>query len=157
MQRIAVKCLLFILAGLLSHSLLVRDVASAECGNVYPGARVGPPPEWTFWADGSACFVRWAIESPDQQEKLLEQCQNTPGARFVHFEAAKEGGQGICIFKVLDDQAVEPAASASASLGVEKDPPAVMSTAAPAEELSPEQTLEALEAMVRTRNEECLA
>ena len=157
MQRIAVKCLFFILAGLLSQSLLVRDVTSAECGDVYRGARIGPPPEWTFWADGSACFVRWAIESPDQQEKLLEQCQNTPGARFVHFEAAKEGGQGICVFKVLDDQAVEPTASASASPRIEKDAPAVMPSAPPAEGLSPEQTLEALEAMVRTRNEECLA
>jgi hypothetical protein len=156
MQRIAVKCLLFLLAGLLSQSLLVRDATSAECGDVYRGARVGPPPEWTFWADGSACFVRWAIESPEQQEKLLQQCQNTPSARFIHFEAAKGGGQGICIFKVLDDQAVEPAESASV-LPVVKDPPPVPPNAPPAEELSPEQALEKLEAMVRSRNEECLA
>ena len=159
MQRIAVKCLFYILAGLLSQSLLARGVASAECGDVYPGARVGPPPEWTFWADGSACFVRWAVESPDQHEQLLEQCQNTPGARFVHFEPARDGSQSICIFKVLDDQAVEPTANASASSPVEMDslPVAPRLSGLPAKELSPEQALEELEAMVRIRNEECLA
>lgn len=157
MQRIAVTCLSFVLVGLFSQSLPARDVAAAECSDVYAGARVGPPPEWTFWADGAACFVRWSIESPGQEDKLLEQCRNTPGARFVHFEPARKSGQSICIFKILDVQTAEAAEAAGASPPVEADPAVVVPNSQPAEKRSPEKLLEDLEAMVRARNEECLA
>ena len=157
MQRIAVKCLVLVLAGLLSQSLPAREAVGAECGDVYPGARVGPPPEWSFWADGSACFVRWAVENPDQEEELLEQCRNTPGARFVHFEPAEKGRQSICIFKVLDTQTAEAPATTPASPTVGTDRSVAQPKNPPADELSPEKVLEEIEAMVRARNEECLA
>src|SRR5262245_44883072 len=155
MQRIAVTCLFVVLAVLFSQSLLTQDAAAAECGDIYHGARVGPPPEWTFWADGAACFVRWPVESPEQESKLMEQCQNTPGARFVDFEPAGQGSQSICIFKILDAQAAE--ASVATSTPAKPDPASVKAENQPVGERSPEKLLADLEAMVRARNEDCLA
>ncbi len=157
MQRIAQNCLFFVLAGLLSLGIQVRDVAGAQCGEVYPGARVGPPPEWTFWADGAACYVRWPAENPIEEEKLAEQCRNTPGARFVHFEPAKNGGQSICIFKVVDTQTVQATASTAGSQLTQSEQPIIEQPSRPVEARRPEEVLEGLEAMVRARNEECLA
>jgi hypothetical protein len=157
MQRIAVTCLSFVVAWLINQNLLTGDAAAAECGDVYPGARVGPPPEWTFWADGAACFVRWQAESPDQEAKLLEKCRNTPGARFVDFEPAGKGEQSICIFKILDTQTAEASEGADTSPPAEVEPAAVETKGPPTEERSPEKLVEDLEAMVRARNEECLA
>lgn len=90
--------------------------AAGQCADIYPGARIGPPPEWTFWADGSACFVRWPITNAGDENKLLARCRGTPGSRFVHFERSKSAAQSICIFKVLDvanptDSALSPQAA----------------------------------------------
>lgn len=155
-MRIAVKCLYFVLAVLFCQSLPTSEAAAAECGDIYPGARVGPPPEWTFWADGSACFVRWEVDSPSREEELLEQCRNTPGARFVSFEPAKNGGQSICIFKLLDVQAAEAAESTTAS-DPKSDAATVAPKRSPTEKQNSEKVLEEIDAMVRGRNEECLA
>jgi hypothetical protein len=157
MQRIVVTCLAFILAGLFGQILLAGHAAAAECGDVYAGARVGPPPEWTFWADGAACFVRWPVENPGREDELLEQCRNTPGARFVHFEPAGKNGQSICIFKILDAQTAEASQTAAPLPQVEADPQVTAPKSPPAEERTPEKLFEDLEAMVRARNEECLA
>jgi hypothetical protein len=157
MQRIAVTCLFFVFASLLSQSLLTRDAAAAECGDIYAGARVGPPPEWTFWADGSACFVRWQVEGPDHEAKLMEQCRNTPGARFVDFEPAGQDNQSICIFKILDVQTAEASQAAATPAPAKSDPASVKAKSPPVGERNPEKLLEDLEAMVRARNEDCLA
>src|SRR5687767_13936924 len=88
---------------LLLCSLPSQETAAAtQCSDIYPGAKIGPPPEWTFWGDGSACFVRWAVDSSGDEEKLFERCRSTPGSRFVHFERNKGTGQSICIFRILD-------------------------------------------------------
>jgi hypothetical protein len=96
------------LAFLLGAALATEHAAASTCGRVYPGALQGPPPEWTFWADGSACYVRWQ-SSDVPEERLFEKCRRTPGARFIHFE--KDHGAGsICVFKVLASSD-EPASS----------------------------------------------
>lgn len=87
------------LAFIFAMVLAAESAAGSSCGRVYPGALQGPPPEWTFWADGSACYVRW--QSPDTpEERLSEKCRQTPGARFIHFER-DHGAGSICVFKVL--------------------------------------------------------
>jgi hypothetical protein len=78
------------------------NAGATECDDIFPGAQRGPPHEWTFWGDGSACFVRWISKDANDQERLLAQCRNTAGARFVDFELDKETGVGICLFKILD-------------------------------------------------------
>jgi hypothetical protein len=95
--------LLYWSAVLLCIALLPTPAvaAPAQCSDIYPGAEIGPPPEWTFWGDGSACYVRWTPETSQHEDKLLEQCRNTSGARFVHFERDKGAGHSICLFKIL--------------------------------------------------------
>ena len=88
------------LAVLFALVATAEPAAGASCSRVHPGALPGPPPEWTFWADGAACYVRW--QSPDiPQERLFETCRRTPGARFIHFEKDRGAGS-ICIFKLLN-------------------------------------------------------
>jgi hypothetical protein len=77
---------------------------ASQCSDVYPDARQGPPPEWSFWADGSACFVRWKTNSSLDEDGFTAQCRNTPGVRFIHFEP-DSGAGSICIFKLLDSEA----------------------------------------------------
>ena len=88
------------LAVFLALVATAAPAAGLSCGSIHPGALPGPPPEWTFWADGAACYVRW--QNPDTpEERLAEQCRQTPGARFIHFERDRGAGS-ICIFKVLN-------------------------------------------------------
>jgi hypothetical protein len=76
---------------------------ASQCSDVYPDARQGPPPEWTFWADGSACYIRWKTNNSVEEEALIAQCRDTPGVRFIHFE--RDSGTGsICIFKLLNSE-----------------------------------------------------
>lgn len=89
-----------VLLAQLWSSIFVAQAQAAQCSDIYPDARVGPPPEWTFWGDGSACFVRWDAQK-GSETALLEQCQKTPNARFVHFEPDNGEGRSICIFKLL--------------------------------------------------------
>jgi hypothetical protein len=98
-MRVAPRSL-FICISILGLGLVPGAATATECDDIYPGARIGPPPEWTFWGDGSACFVRWEPQNPDHEERLLAQCRDTQGARFVHFEPDKGAGHSICIFKV---------------------------------------------------------
>jgi hypothetical protein len=79
------------------------QAAAAQCSDIYPGAEIGPPPEWRFWRDGSACFVRWVSQDAEHEERLSSRCRETVGARFVHFERDRGVGHSICIFKALDD------------------------------------------------------
>lgn len=117
MRRILLSCSLLLLC---SH-LVQGTTAATQCGDVYPDAKIGPPPEWTFWADGSACFIRWAIASPSDEDKLRDRCRSTPGSRFVHFERTKGTGQSICIFKILDMATpVQSASSTPASENSER-------------------------------------
>lgn len=97
MRRVLISCSLMCLC-----SLAQETAAATQCSDIYPEARIGPPPEWTFWGDGAACFVRWSVASASDEDKLLERCRSTPEARFVHFERSKGSGQSICIFKILD-------------------------------------------------------
>src|SRR5688572_8171368 len=102
MRDFAWRALLYCSVILLCVAGMRGHAAAAQCSDVYPGARIGPPPEWTFWGDGSACFVRWPAGGLGDEAKLLERCRSTPGSRFVHFERSKGTGQSICIFKILD-------------------------------------------------------
>lgn len=108
-------CLLTLVCFALAHG----QAAAAECSEVYPDAQVGPPPEWKFWGDGSACFVRWVPETPDHEDMLLAQCRETAGARFVHFERDSGAGHSICIFKIIDasspSKASDPGAAEAAN------------------------------------------
>lgn len=88
------------LAAFLALIVTAEPAAGSNCDRIHPGALPGPPPEWTFWADGAACYVRW--QKPDiPEERLSERCRRTPGARFIHFEKDRGAGS-ICIFKVLN-------------------------------------------------------
>ena len=80
--------------------IAAASVAAPTCGEIYPGAKIGPPPEWNFWGYGSACYVRWVPKDDLDRERLLAQCQNTTGARFVHFEINSEIGDTLCLFKI---------------------------------------------------------
>jgi hypothetical protein len=80
--------------------VFTKGAAAAQCNDIYPRAEMGPPPEWTFWGDGSACFVRWVPQDAAHEERLFSRCRETIGARFVHFERDKGVGHSICIFKV---------------------------------------------------------
>src|SRR5688572_10855203 len=102
MRDFAWRALLYCSVILLCVAGMRGHAAAAQCDEIYPGAQIGPPPEWTFWGDGSACFVRWFSKDVNDQERLLAQCRNTAGARFVDFELDKETGRGICLFKILD-------------------------------------------------------
>lgn len=93
--------LLYCSAIFLCIVVLPTHAVAAQCSDIYPGAEIGPPPEWTFWGDGSACYVRWTPETSQHEDKLLEQCRNTSGARFVHFERDIGAGHSICLFKIL--------------------------------------------------------
>ena len=101
MRDSARRVLLYSLVIFLCVALLREHAAAAQCTDIYPGAEIGPPPEWTFWGDGSACYVRWVPETSQHEDKLLEQCRNTSGARFIHFERDKGAGHSICLFKIL--------------------------------------------------------
>jgi hypothetical protein len=93
--RIALTSLLALLSlGLASPP------AAAKCGDIYPGALQGPPPEWNFWADGSACYVRWKADGGDESQ-LASRCRNMQGVRFVYFEP-DSGAGSICVFKLLN-------------------------------------------------------
>jgi hypothetical protein len=98
--RLALYCIL----TLLCLGLTAGSSKASQCSDVYPDARRGPPPEWTFWADGSACYVRWAANEELDEKALIAQCRNTPGVRFVHFEPDNGAGHSICIFKLLNAQ-----------------------------------------------------
>jgi hypothetical protein len=157
MRVAAREGLSFAAALLLGLALNSGKGSAAECGDVYDGAKVGPPPEWSFWADGSACFVRWVPDDDSHEERLLERCQNTPGARFVHFERRKTNGHSICIFKVLDSEPGELLVQQSEPLPLEGKADLQGEPASqPAPAADPEIVLENLEALVRGRNEDCL-
>jgi hypothetical protein len=91
---------LFIAIVTLGAGLFAGSAEATRCDDIYPGGRIGPPPEWTFWGDGSACFVRWVPINRAHEEQLWERCRTTFGARFVHFEPNKGTGHSICIYKV---------------------------------------------------------
>src|SRR5688572_29265703 len=83
--KLLAHCSLILLCVALTHG----RAGAAQCADVYSGAQIGPPPEWSFWADGPACFVRWRPESRENEDRLLVQCRATAGARYVHFERAQ--------------------------------------------------------------------
>jgi hypothetical protein len=158
MRVAAREGLSFAAALLLGLALNSGNGSAAECGDVYEGAKVGPPPEWSFWADGSACFVRWVPDDDSHEERLVERCQNTPGARFVHFERRKGSGHSICIFKVLNSEPDETLAQQSEPMLVEGGKADLQGNIAsrPAPPSDPDIVLENLEVLVRGRNEDCL-
>jgi hypothetical protein len=145
-------------------ALACGEARAAQCSDIYPGARIGPPPEWNFWADGSACFIRWVAENVEEEERLLAQCRNTSGARFVHFEPDRGKGHSICIFKVHDmasaDISNDPGADATDSGPVETSNKPVqpdIEKLDEANESEAESPVVRLERLVRERNEECIA
>lgn len=141
MRPSAPRVLLYCCFLLFSGSVLSGPAWSAQCSDIYPGAMVGPPPEWTFWGDGQACFVRWVPETPEHQDELFERCRNTPDSRFVHFERDQGSGHSICLFKLLD---LTPAAADNRP----QQRPAVQ---------PPGDALENLKTLVVNWNEDCLA
>lgn len=102
MRDCAPRRLFYGLLTLLCFAPMQGQAAAAECSDIYPNAQVGPPPEWGFWGDGSACYVRWVPETRDGEDMLYAQCRDTLGARFVHFERDSGAGHSICIFKIVD-------------------------------------------------------
>jgi hypothetical protein len=116
------RLLCALLASLFATLAAIDSAQASACGLVYPGALPGPPPEWTFWADGSACYVRWQ-DSGVSEERLLEKCRQTQGVRFIHFERDRGAGS-ICIFKILnplETPGAEPEKTAAAN-GHRQDP-----------------------------------
>jgi len=136
---------------MLATVLAARPTAASSCGSVYPGALPGPPPEWTFWADGSACYVRW--QSPNvAAERLLEKCRLTPGARFIHFER-DHGAGSICVFKVL---ASPDKPTAPSSLSVRQEPVETLQSTHYRKADAETPVLENLETLVTNWMERCL-
>lgn len=80
--------------------IAAASVAAPTCDEIYRGAKIGPPPGWNFWGYGLACYVRWIPKDDRDRERLSAQCQNTTGARFVHFEINSEIGDALCLFKI---------------------------------------------------------
>jgi hypothetical protein len=86
--------------------------AAAPCGDIYPNAMQGPPPDWAGWDFGTACFTRWRVSAPDEEQALALRCRETPGARYLLFEENKATGQATCIFEIAQSTAgLEPAPS----------------------------------------------
>ena len=75
--------------------------AAAECQDIYADAKIGPPPGWNFWDDGSACYVIWQSKTLKEREKLHQECRNTRQARYIHFENLINSDQSVCIFKIV--------------------------------------------------------
>jgi hypothetical protein len=157
MRDSARRVMLYSSVFFLCVALLTEHANAAQCSDIYPGAEIGPPPEWTFWGDGSACYVRWTPETSQHEDKLLEQCRNTSGARFVHFERDKGAGHSICLFKILGLTAPskEPNPLPSTSQGLTP-------VASPQEEdplqdqkNKSEDSLGALMQLVHTTHEDC--
>jgi hypothetical protein len=95
----APRAALYSLVFIVFLGLPPEAFSAPQCSEVYPGALQGPPPEWTFWGDGAACYVRWKTSAAAENE-LLSRCRETPGVRFIHFERDRGAGS-ICIFKLL--------------------------------------------------------
>ena len=57
--------------------------AATTCSDIYPNAMQGPPPDWEAWDFGSACFTRWRVSAPDEEQALALRCRETPGARYL--------------------------------------------------------------------------
>ncbi len=153
MRVLKLRMFLGLLLTLIGLQLMDGNASAAGCDEVYPGARVGPPPEWKFWGDGSACFVRWAAQSPEHEERLLARCRETSGVRFIHFERDKGVGHSICIFKLLD-----PVVAAGAGANPEdKLPPLAAETPPEDKEKAAEDPLQELQILVTRWNEDCLA
>jgi len=146
------------LVGFLFLALLHGPAAAAQCSDVYPGAQMGPPPEWAFWGDGSACFVRWVSDSPQHEERLLARCRETVGARFVHFEPDKGVGHNICIFKIVGVAAPSEGSGPpdAAQLPVNSNQQSVTQSLQQDQKIDTQNALSQLEAVVRTWNADCL-
>ena len=86
--------------------------AAAPCSDIYPNAMQGPPPDSEAWDFGTACFTRWRVSGPDEEQALSLRCRETPGARYLLFEGNKATGQATCIFEIAQSTAgLEPAPS----------------------------------------------
>jgi hypothetical protein len=131
---------IFYLALFLCLVFTKGQAAAALCSDIYPGAEIGPPPEWTFWGDGAACFVRWAPQDAVHEERLFSQCRETVGARFVHFERDTGAGHSICIFKVPGVRSASKGEEANGMVDSPGDP----------------KSLSQIESLVRLWNEECV-
>ena len=130
--------------GIILGSLTVAatTVGATTCGEIYPGAKIGPPPDWNFWAYGSACYVHWVPKDALDQVRLLGQCQNTIGARFVHFEINSEMGDTLCLFKI-------PGMNPSAS--TEAEAPPVVPEAEPHKSVTLAKVSEDIQPSAKTR------
>src|SRR5829696_2175155 len=72
--------------------------SAASCIDLYSNALQGPPPDWETWDFGSACYTRWRVSAPDEEQALAVRCRETPGAGYLLFEVNKAKGQATCIF-----------------------------------------------------------
>jgi hypothetical protein len=83
--------------------------AAATCGDIYSNALQGPPPDWEAWDFGSACYTRWRVSGPDEEQALAVRCRETPGAGYLLFEVNKAKGQATCVFEIAQSTAaLEP-------------------------------------------------
>jgi hypothetical protein len=96
----------------LGLGLIPGPAAAATCSDIYPNAMQGPPSDWEAWDFGSACYTRWRVSAPGEEQALALRCRETPGARYLLFEENKSTGQATCIFEIAQSTAaLEPAQS----------------------------------------------
>jgi hypothetical protein len=88
--------------------------AATTCSDIYPNAMQGPPPDWEAWDFGSACFTRWRVSAPEEEQALALRCRETPGARYLLFEENKTTGQATCIFEIAPSTAALESVPSSA-------------------------------------------
>src|SRR5215217_7128039 len=92
--------------------IIPGPAAAATCSDIYPNAMQGPPSDWEAWDFGSACFTRWRVSAPEEEQALALRCRETPGARYLLFEKNQASGQATCIFEIAQSiAALEPAPS----------------------------------------------
>jgi hypothetical protein len=96
----------------LGLGLIPGPAAAATCSDIYPNAMQGPPSDWEAWDFGSACYTRWRVSAPGEEQALALRCRETPGARYLLFEENKATGQATCIFEIAPSTAaLEPSQS----------------------------------------------
>ncbi|MGH6875274.1 MAG: hypothetical protein ACREDW_09665 [Aestuariivirgaceae bacterium] len=89
--------------------------AAAECSDIYPNARQGPPSDWEAWDFGSACYTRWRVNAAEEEQALAARCRETPGARYLLFDQNNAAGHATCIFEIAQTTAAVQPTQATAS------------------------------------------
>ena len=67
--------------------------------------RIYDPASSSTWDFGSACYTRWRVSTPEEEQALAIRCRETPGAHYLLFDENKTTRQATCIFEVATSTA----------------------------------------------------